>query len=331
MLENAHHSKPTLVTLFTPTHPTRRHKQSMNTGVDKLAAWERIILAIAEFDYLSAVQVTRLLYSPSSLTYVRERLKSLVDTGYLLPLAGRAVNMPRIFTLTVKGRRHAALLGVPPVRRFRPSEQQELGVNSYYMKHALAVSDVLIAARLLSQSVTGIALNRMYRERELRRTIYVTLPQLMKQSNGGGLRKICIEPDASLDFTIEDTWHQQTFRDFFHIEVYRHLPMETRFKQKVQGYVVMAQTGRQEELFQTSAISIAVFAATDHLARVLKRWTEEALQQLNQPAEGQRFFIASIDTSAASPTEIYLAPVWQQAFGSTPTPLLILEEEANEQ
>jgi hypothetical protein len=199
------------------------------------------------------------------------------------------------------------------------------------MKHALAVSDVLIAARLLSQSVTGIALNRMYRERELRRTIYVTLPQLMKQSNGGGLRKICIEPDASLDFTIEDTWHQQTFRDFFHIEVYRHLPMETRFKQKVQGYVVMAQTGRQEELFQTSAISIAVFAATDHLARVLKRWTEEALQQLNQPAEGQRFFIASIDTSAASPTEIYLAPVWQQAFGSTPTPLLILEEEANEQ
>jgi hypothetical protein len=263
----------------------------------------------------------------SSLTYVREKLKSLVDAKYVLPLAGRSVNMPRVYTLAVKGRKYAALLGKPPLSRFRPSEQRELGDNFYFMKHTLAVSDVLIAARLLSQTVPGIVLNRMYRERELRRRIYVAL----EQSSGRRGRRIAIEPDASLDFTINETWHQQTFRDFFHIEVYRHLPMEIRFKHKVQGYVIMAKTGQQEELFHTSALSVAVFAATKPLAEILGKWTEDALQQLNQESEGQRFFFATLKTDTASPAEMYLSPVWQQAFRDTKTPLITLQEEGHEQ
>ena len=121
--------------------------------------------------------MTNVLYAPSSLTYVREKLKSLVDEKYVLALAGRSVNMPRVYTLAGKGRKCATLLGRPAVKRFRPSEQREAGDNFYYMKHTLAVSDVLIAARLLSQTVPGIMLNRMYRERELRRMIYVTIQQ----------------------------------------------------------------------------------------------------------------------------------------------------------
>jgi hypothetical protein len=105
--------------------------------------------------------------------------------------------------------------------------------------------------------------------------------------------------------------------------------MEIRFKQKVKGYVYYAAIGQHEELFHTSALSVAIFAATDQQKAVLKRWTEEALQDM--PQQGVRFFFRSIDTSTASPTEMYLAPVWQQAFSSTPTPLLVLEEEANEQ
>jgi hypothetical protein len=288
---------------------------------------EKILVALAEFDYLTAAQVTRLLYAPSSLTHVREQLKSLVDDSLVLALSSRLATHPRVFTLTGKGRTYAALLGMQSTKRIRPSEEHEKAHNLYFIQHTLAVIDVLLGARLLSQTAPGITLNRLFTERALKRKIYVAIPEPTKRGREK-TQNICLEPDASVDFTIHEAWHDQTWQDFFHIEVYRHLPMETRFKQKVQGYVVMALTGQHEALFHISALSIAVFAATDHLAQVLKRWTEEALQQLGQPAEGHRFFFGNIDT-AASPAEMYLAPVWQKAFGEAPTPLLMLQEEGN--
>jgi hypothetical protein len=40
--------------------------------------------------------------------------------------------------------------------------------------------------------------------------------------------------------------------------------METLWKQKVLGYIQYAATGQHQALFYTSALSIAVFAATAH-------------------------------------------------------------------
>lgn len=296
----------------------------MRTPVVNKPPSEKIILALAEYEYLTALQITRLLYSLGSLTYVKDKLKSLVDSGYALSLGGRGANLPLIYTLSGEGRQYASFLGMPTAKRFRPSEEPKKSV--YFMRHTLAINDVLISARLLSQTVPGIVLNNTFQERDLRRKIYVAIPEPTKP-RGRTVRNICIEPDASLDFIIHEDWHEHTFRDFFHLEVYRTLPpLEQRFKQKVKGYVVMALTGQQEALFYTSALSIAVFAATDQQTRTLKRWTEEALQELGQPAEGQRFFFASIKTDTARPAEMYLAPVWQQAFADAPTPLLVLEE-----
>jgi hypothetical protein len=165
----------------------------------------------------------------------------------------------------------------------------------------------------------------MFQERELRRKIYVAIAQDKEKP-----RNICLEPDASLDFTLQQSW-----RDFFHIELYHHLPKEQRFKQKVQGYLTYAKSSLHQELFHTSALSIAVFAAggmpseREQLAQMLKRWTEEVLTKLNQPAEGQRFFFSSVIPGQVTPTELYLSPVWQLAFRTTPTPLLELMEEGH--
>jgi hypothetical protein len=71
-----------------------------------------------------------------------------------------------------------------------------------------------------------------------------------------------------------------------------------------------------------------VLTATDELARTLKRWTEEVLVTLAQPEQGERFFFCSCNPATASPEELFLSPVWETAFGSAKTPLLILEEEA---
>jgi hypothetical protein len=248
---------------------------------------------------------------------VQEQLKLLAEAGLALAVGGRAVNLPRIYTLSRIGRQAAALLGVPPSKRFRPSEEADKGHNPYFLKHTMAVTDVLISARLLSQQMPGIVLNRMYTERELRRRIYVEIAAADTMQH----RTVCLEPDASCDFTIQDKW-----RDFFHIEVYRNLPpAEWRFKQKIAGYVMYALCGHHAALFHTAALSIAVIAVSKPMAATLKRWTEESLQEMGRPIDGEWFFFCSLDPATASPEELFLSPLWEHAFSTDKTPLLVLE------
>jgi hypothetical protein len=97
-------------------------------------------------------------------------------------------------------------------------------------------------------------------------------------------RKLCIEPDGALDFVIQDAW-----QDFLYLEIYRHHLNETRFKQKIQGYVTAVATGLHEHLFQTSAMSVAIIATREKLAGTLKQWAEEALVAMHRPDAGDRF------------------------------------------
>jgi hypothetical protein len=295
----------------------------MSLSADRQTAAEKILFALLEFDYLTAQQLTTLLYSSGSLTYVRAKLRSLVAAKLVFPLAGKSVGLPQVFTPTAKARASASnFLGNPTRQRFRPSEEREKADNLFYIKHTLAIRDVQIAAKLLATTTPGIVLNRIYHERDLRRKIYVEIP--VKTAQGRQRReKICIEPDASCDFIVQQTW-----RDFFHLEVYRYLPVETFWKQKVTGLVTYRQTGQHEALFHTSALSIAVFAQTKAMAQTLKEWTEEALTQLKQPGEGHRFFFNTIDNpTLAEPAVMYLAPLWEQAFGNAKTPLIVLKED----
>jgi hypothetical protein len=278
-----------------------------------------ILITLFEFEYLTAAQVTRLLYASGSLTYVKAQLKALVDAHLALSIGGRGTNLPLIYSLTGKGRSLASTLVRQPTRRFRPAEAREKQMNTYFMRHLLAVNDVLIAARLLSEAHPDILLTRMYREPELRRRIYVDVPA-----------KICIEPDGSVQFLITERGQEapQTWEDFFHIEVYRTLPpVEHRFKEKIQGYVTAVDSGQHETLFQTPALSIAVIAQTEQMKAILKYWTEEAVAEMERVEEGDWFFFCSLNTASASPEEMFLSPVWEQAFNTAKTPLLVLEEE----
>jgi hypothetical protein len=288
----------------------------MDTPVHTLKGWEKILCALAVFGYLTAEQLTRLLYAPSSISFVRKILQTLVSRRLVLALPSRVVTLPRVYTPTTKGYTYVAQRGVQQARRVRPVDEREKAQNLLFLQHTLAVNDVLIVARLLAHTHPNIVLTRMYTERELRRKIYVEIPS-----------KILIEPDGSCEFSITETWHEnpQTWDDFFHIEVYRHVPQQARFKQKIQGYVVYAETGQHEALFHTPALSVAVFAATEQIAMLLKKWTEEVLHVMQQPEQGERFFFRCINTATASPEEMFFSPVWQKAFSDVNAPLLVLE------
>jgi hypothetical protein len=281
---------------------------------------EKILLSLAQFDYLTAAQITRLLYAPSSLSFVRKKLNALIASGFVLALRGQSVTLPTVYTLTGTGCAFAEALGVPKRKRVRPTEEGEKAANFYFLQHTASVTDVLIAARLLTQTVPGIRLNRLYLERELKRKIYVQIPVPI----GDGmteLHTICLEPDAAVDFVMQGKW-----QDFYHIEVYRTHLREYRFKQKIAAYAAYAASSLHQELFHTPALSIAIFCVTDQLTGTLKHWTEEVLQELQQSELGERFCFRSIDPATATPADLYLAPEWEQAFGTAKTPLLLLEE-----
>jgi hypothetical protein len=292
----------------------------MLTSVHTLKGADKILISLAEFQHLTARQLTRLLYAPSSLVYMQKQLKDLVDSGFVLALPRRFVNMPNVYTLTGKGYTYTTALGMPQRKRVRPTEEREKARNVFFIQHTLAVGDVLITARLLSQTHPDILLTRMYTEQELKRKIYVALP-VQTEEGSRQHRTLCIEPDASCEFTI-----QRQVQDFLHIEVYRTLPpAEWRFKQKIAGYVTSLDSGQHEALFHTPALSIAVFAQTKEMADTLRQWTEEALQEMERPEEGEMFFFGSVNPATASPEEVYLAPVWEQPFSTAKTPLLMLE------
>jgi hypothetical protein len=278
---------------------------------------QNILRSLAAFDYLTAEQATRLCYSKGSRTYGHAAMKALVDSELALAIGGRGIQLPLIYTLTGKGRHLASLLGAAKGKRFRQAEEADKGHNPYFLKHTIAVTDVLIAARLLSETVPAIRLARLYTERELKRKIYVPLSG----------KSVCLEPDASLLFRITETWHDdpETWEEFFHIEVYRTHLREDRFKHKMHTYAAYAASPRHSALFHTPALAVAIFCADDQLAATLKEWTEEVLQEGQQRELGERFFFTSVNPATTSPEELFLSPVWEHAFSTAKTPLLVLE------
>ena len=276
---------------------------------------------MGEYGFLTLQQLIAVLeYKQGSRIYVHVTMKALVDAGDVLSCGGRGTSLPLIYTLSGRGRRYVFQQGKERAKRFRLAETRTKAGNGYFLRHTLAVNDVLIAARLLSRSVPAIELIRVYHERDLRRKIAVALC-----GAGGKTRQIFLEPDASLDVRIRKD--ETVWRDFFFVEVYRHHPMEHRFKRKIAGYVAYADSEQHQGLFETHALTIALLCETPALLRLLKGWTEQVLTRLGKQDEGERFFFTTVDPAITNPEELFLSPVWEQAFGTTKTPLIVLAQE----
>ena len=84
---------------------------------------ERVLLALNRYHHLSAEQVRRLLYGRGSLKYAYERLKRLVDAGFVSH--DQARGMVGVYALDGKGRSYLAALGFDVLPRWRPAEEQE--------------------------------------------------------------------------------------------------------------------------------------------------------------------------------------------------------------
>jgi len=277
------------------------------------AADDSLLRAVYIYHFLTVEQATRLLFSRGSLVYVRSKLRSLAERGFLqrlrLPTSGQG-NTAHIYTLAHKGIRYLEAEGFSDFARFRPSEQQE---HSYlFLRHTLRINDVLIAGALLGELAPDIVLAEVRHERTLKRT-----PVYVEVITGGKTERIGVVPDGWMDFHLRDEERMSIV-----LELDRGTVEERAFKRKLRGLMTYAN-GPYQAFFGSEAITIA-FATTagDVRLRRLRTWCEQTLAEEGLQEQAELLLLTSLPDGELDPHGLFLSPLWQQPFASASVALL---------
>jgi hypothetical protein len=268
---------------------------------------EKILRALGRYQLLTRDQLTRLLYRPSSTTFVGEHLTRLTRLGYLrlgrLPLAIPVGGTPGYWTLAGPGRRFVAEAGVAlPPERDRPL------TSPLHLRHLLELNDALIALELLSRFGPRIALEGVRHERLLRRAApRVVLP------DG---RATTVVPDAWVDLLVDDAPMGIA------LELDRGSEDERQWRRKVGALLALA-AGPYRDAFAADSMTVAVIATTGaRRVAELVRWTEAELTARGKPAWGELFWLTGAVPAATDPAALFLGARWVRPFDPVPRPLL---------
>lgn len=274
-----------------------------------------MLVALGRYYYLTAGQLTRLLYAPSSQTYAQARLKRLADHGVLqrifLPRPTRTGSAPLVYTLARKGLHALAEWGSAHERRYRPAEVRE--ASYLYLAHTLALNDILIALELLCRRDPRVELAALCHERDLKcQPVRVGLP--------GGVTRGVI-PDAWVDLRLLGR-----YQECYAIELDRGTTEQRAWRRKVAALIAYA-SGPYQERFGTASLTIAVVATPGRGRRdQLIRWTEAELRSQGQENQANLFRFTGVPIVESDPTDIFAGAVWHRPFDPYPTPLLGLSD-----
>lgn len=279
-----------------------------------------ILKAINNFQYMTADQISRLLYPLCSdqNRYSQRRLRRLADAEYLLRL--RALPTPRygsapfVFTLGHKGRRFLDKLGVNVPSYFRPSEEREKAENNPFMKHTLQTIDVLISALQLCRN-SDVVCYRMLLERELKKMavrVAITSPD---------------NPTATAKETtaIPDAWFQlrvgsnSTFS--VALELDRGTEDQKRWRHKIAVLASWAN-GPYKEAFETDNLTIAVVTPSEVRLEQLRHWTMQELVHRSIERLSDIFLFTDASPISTTPTDFYFGKFWLTAHNNNPISLL---------
>jgi Replication-relaxation len=282
------------------------------TEVDRL-----VLLALNRFHYLTAAQLSRLLYPNLSdeNRYAQRRLKQLSDNDYALqlralpkPQYGQA---PRVYTLARKGRTYVQGLGGAVEPYFRPSEEKRTTENSPFMTHRLATIDVMIAAQRLCRDVAGISCPRMLSERQLKRTaIHVDVV------SGQGTRRVAVIPDAWFQLKVAG---QHTYS--IAVELDRGTEEQKVWREKIAAYAAWS-VGPYQEAFETDNLTIAIVSPNMERQRQLRQWTKRELTLRELQDYSGLFLFTARDPQTTPPAAFFLARGWQLPHTDEPVELI---------
>lgn len=277
----------------------------------------RLLHALLRHHFLMPSQVCRLLFGEGSLTHVYDRLRRLAQGGHVqaLPMLRP---QPRgcarlVYTLARSGLAHLVDLGVAIPPEFRLHEPKR---HSYlYYDHAVALSDILVAAEVLPRIAPQLELEVLIHDRELARR-----PVLVP---GAGTARHALVPDGYLSFRV--SLSDGTAARFpVAVEIDRGTVDRRAWQARARAYLAGYGDGHGPLLtaFGVESLTVGIVAPDDARRDQLADWLASVLREAGRSDLGDLFLLTSADPAALSPDELFLAPVWRESLEGTALPLV---------
>jgi hypothetical protein len=294
---------------------------------------EAILRAIHFYRYMTALDVAHLLFSPSSLTYVRGTLSSLAGGAdftpaqylYRFPLPNMSIGGPtRIFTLGSKGRDYLANeVGMPADWYYRPSKTKHLSYSQ--VLHSLLLTRTLVTASAWGAKAPSFRLSKVRIGYELIReaaTIEVgkeTLPAGKQRKS----EKLKVIPDGWVEFARNDGKKFPVL-----LEVDRGMEYSRKFKRHVRSRIEFIRSGAYKKMFHTDAVMVGYLTTgerpeyRDTRRAAMCAYTREVLAELQMENWSHIFRFTSIEYDQLFTTPLFDdKPVWYKPDSDSPVPL----------
>ena len=288
---------------------------------------EQILRAIQEYRYATAQDITNLLFSKGSLTYVRHLMSALAGGKdqqarhylYRFPFpTGSAGNRERIFTLGALGRNFLANeLGMPVDWYFRPYKSNRLS-HSHVLHHVL-LTRFVIATKTYTREHPNVSLLESRLCHELARSESMMVGKKRKPAIPA------IIPDALLLFVLRSNGAHYPVM----LEIDRGSEFRTKFKRHLKARLDFIRSGEYKKMFDHPAVIVAYVASgarPEHMQRRVKTmaaWAQAVLTELDLPGWGVifRFTAISLDTLYEDIPSLLEEPVWYRPDKTEPVPL----------
>ena len=275
---------------------------------------ERILQTVRHFRYMTALDICHALFSPNSISHVRELLTKLSggkdkhDNQFLyrfsMPKA-RTGNSERVYTLGAKGRDLLRNEGYNVNWYYRPYKEADRTYSFLY--HALSITRFCVSAdfwtkRQKAVEVRNTTAYRLYEERTL-------------------LDQLVVVPDAFLVFT----FNPGVFPVLLEIDCATEGQMQ--FKRMLAARIEFFRSGNYERFFRQKAGNVCyVVTGNSHgerLARMnaLIRWTMELLKEQNMERWAETFKFSQVDFDAMYACELFENEVWKIGNRAPPAKL----------
>jgi Replication-relaxation len=315
-----------------PPQPVRSSRKKKPREVVITSRYEEILQSVHQLRYVTALDIARLFYSPTSLNHVREQLsllagqKDYAQGHYLFrfPLPNTRIgNTEKIYTLGSKGRAYLQTQGMVVDWYFRPYKVASMTYQNCL--HALTLTRFLVAAQVFCKKSQEWEVTKLQTEYELKKEI---AEEKAKQhaatialNTPKGEEAVTVIPDAWLQFHHPEKKH--AWQPVM-LEIDRGTEQQKFFKKHVRARLLFLANGGYKKLFGTNKGVIA-YATTGNQTRLqsMRTWTHEVATELNLKPLGLRFRFCSLTPSwEQDEIRLFLAPLWCRALDKHPVPLL---------
>jgi hypothetical protein len=234
--------------------------------------------------------------------------------------------VPKIFVLGSRGFHRLKGQGFKLPVRYNPPNIAELQKNYLFLYHNLAVTDFLIAAKLLEKKSPAIQLYDFQHERSIKAEGAMSVKVEKRTGQGTTpvdsdgkplLETIKVYPDGFLDFRILRPERDKPYRFCLLLEVDRNTESDEDIRRKVRGYLAAVKSGESLKRFGTKTPTVGFVAARDGEKRrdELRKLVEDELKKLKE----SNFFATMFAFTAMPDRDIdsevlFLSPAWFRAF-----------------